>query len=50
MLILDIFPGLDAVEDLIRLPLGPYEVVSFPLIIVAHGPPETGFQGRSHDA
>ena len=44
MLLLDFPPRLDATQNLIRLPLRPYKVVSFPLVVVAHGPPEAGLE------
>ena len=36
---------LDLVQDLVRLPLSPQEVVFAPVIEVAHRPPEACFEG-----
>lgn len=32
--------GLETIDDLVALPLGPHEVVVFPIVEVTHGPPE----------
>ena len=40
--------GLNGVEDLVGLPLGPHEVVVAPVFEVAHGPPEASLQSRAH--
>lgn len=48
-LFLDLFMGLDATEDLVWLPLSPYEVVVFPVVVVTHGPPEPRFESCSDD-
>ena len=40
---------LDLVQDFVRLPLSPQEVVFAPVIEVAHRPPETGFEGSSDE-
>lgn len=43
-----IFEWFDAVEDFIWLPLCPNKVITFPLVKVSHGPPESTFEGRPH--
>lgn len=49
-LLLHLPPRLDAAENFVRFPLGPNKVVSFPLIIVSHGPPEARFEGSPYNA
>ena len=36
LFLLDVFPRLDAVEDLVGFPLRPYEIVAFPFVEVTH--------------
>lgn len=48
VLLLDLLEWLEAVEDPVRLPLRPYEVITLPFIVVAHGPPEAGLESSPH--
>lgn len=48
LLFLEVLEGLDAVEDLVALPLGPHEVVVTPLFKVTHAPPKARFKSGSH--
>jgi len=48
-LFLYLFIRFDATEDFVWLPLSPYEVVVFPVIVVTHGPPEPRFESCSDD-
>ena len=41
------FPRLDTGENLVWFPLRPYKIVVFPIIKVAHGPPESRFKSCS---
>ena len=41
LLLLNFFPRLEASEDLVGLPLGPYKIVILPVIIIAHTPPKS---------
>lgn len=50
LLLLDFFPRFEACEYLVRFPLCPDEIVVFPVVVVAHAPPEAGLQCCSHDA
>ena len=43
-LLLDLFEGLNALEDLVGLPLSPQKLVVAPVVKVTHGPPETCLQ------
>ena len=42
--LLDLLPGLNAVEDLVRFPLSPNEIIVLPIIVVTHAPPKSALQ------
>ena len=44
MALLDFFIWLDAIKNLIGLPLRPQELVVTPLVVIAHRPPEARLQ------
>ena len=43
LLFLDLLPRLQASQNLVLLPLRPYEIVILPIVVVAHAPPEARF-------
>ena len=45
---LNLFDRFDLGQDLVRLPLGPQEVVVAPVVKVSHTPPKACLQSSSH--